>query len=153
MQQTGWKQFADDAVVLNLDSDRVRACPLGFTPGLRPASRAQFANLSNPSPASPWPTAETRLIAVFLLQQNTRLPGPRISLIPGARAFSELLVHAHCFDAEDPAHKRRLVNDYLGITARVPTFALEYPPNFQQLGELTSTVVETATSINPSAGG
>ena len=56
------------------------------------------------------------------------LTSQRISLIPQARAFSELLAHAHCFDAEDPAQTRRLVDDYLELVARVPVFALEYQP-------------------------
>ena len=65
---------------------------------------------------------------VFLLQPNPDLSGQRISLMPQARAFSELLAHAHCFDAEDPAQTRRLVDDYLELVARVPVFALEYQP-------------------------
>ena len=85
---------------------------------------------------------------VFLLQQNPDLTSPRISLMPQARAFSELLAHAHCFDAEDPAQTRRLVDDYLELVARVPVFALEYQPDLQQLPQLTRAVVEAATNLD-----
>jgi len=150
MQQVGWQQFADDAVVLRLDRDRVMACPLPFAPGLRPASRAQFTKMSHPSPASLRQSTEVPLTAIILLQQNSGLTSPRISLMSRARAFPELLAHAHCFAAEDRTHTRRLVNDYLGISARVHAFTLEYAPDFQQLRQLTSTVVDAATGINPS---
>jgi hypothetical protein len=68
-------------------------------------------------------------------------------LIPRARAFAELLAQAHCFNTEDWAHKRQLVNDYLQITARVHAFTLEYPPNFQQLQQLTDAVVHAALTL------
>jgi hypothetical protein len=151
MQQVGWRQFADDAVVLRLESDHVKACPLPFTPRLRSASRAQFADTSQPAAASLAESEETTLVAVFLLQQNSSLLSPRVSSIPRARAFPELLAHAHCFDAEDRAHTRRLMNDYLGIAARVHALRLEYPPNFEQLRQLTDAVMGVATGISSCA--
>jgi hypothetical protein len=66
--------------------------------------------------------------------------------MPQARAFSELLAHAHCFDAENPTQTRRLVDDYLGLVTRVPVFALEYQPDLQQLPQLIRAVVEAATN-------
>jgi hypothetical protein len=74
-----------------------------------------------------------------------------VSLIPKARAFSELLPHAHCFDAEDQAHKRQLVNDYLELVARVPVFLLEYRPDFRQLPRLIRAVMEAASGIDTDA--
>jgi hypothetical protein len=149
MHQAGWQQFADDALVLRLDRDRVTACPLPFTPGLTPASRAHFADGVGPSSHSPQlqPT-ELPLIAVFLLQQNPRLTSHRLSLLPQARAFSELLAHAHCFDADDPTQMRRLVLNYLEVVTIVPVFTLEYRPDFQHLPQLTRAVVGAAGSID-----
>jgi hypothetical protein len=147
MQRVGWPQLADDALVLRFDQDRVMNCPLPFTPRLRPASRTHFAYALGPSPSSPNP-AEVPLTAVFLLQQSPDLTSPRISLMPQARAFSELLAHANCFDAEDPTQTRRLVDDYLELVARVPVFALEYQPDLQQLSQLTSAIVEAVTNLD-----
>jgi hypothetical protein len=153
MHQAGWRQFADDALVLRFSQDRVMSCPLPFTPRLRAVSQAHFAYALNLSPSSPDAAApadavEVPLTAVFLLQPNPDLSGQRISLMPQVRAFSELLAHAHCFDAEDPAQTRRLVEDYLELVARVPVFALEYRPDLQQLPHLTRTVVEAAASLD-----
>jgi hypothetical protein len=145
MHQAGWRQFADDVLVLRFGQDRVMSCPLPFTPQLRPASRAHFAYALSPSTSSPDPT-DVPLTTVFLLQQNPDLTSPHISLMPQARAFSELLAHAHCFDAENPTQTRRLVDDYLGLVTRVPVFALEYQPDLQQLPQLIRAVVEAATN-------
>jgi hypothetical protein len=150
MHQVGWRQFADDALVLRFEQDRVMSCPLPFTPRLRSASRAHFAHALSPSPTSR-DAADVPLTAVFLPQQNADLTSPRISLMPQARAFSELLTHAHCFDAEDPTQTRRLADDYLELVARVPVFALEYRPDLQQLPHLTRAIVEAVTGLNADA--
>ncbi len=68
--------------------------------------------------------------------------------MPQARAFSEVLAHAHCFDAEDSMQTRRLVNDYLGIVARVPVFALEYKPDLQKLPQLIRAVMEATSNLD-----
>jgi hypothetical protein len=147
MQQIGWRQFADDLLVLRRDGDCVTACSLGFTPRLRPASRAHFAKAPVHLSSSPQPLpANAALTAVFLLEQNERLTVPKMSLMPQVRAFLELLAHAHCFDAEDPGHIRRLVDSYLLIAECVPVFRLEYRPDLQHLGQLIDAIAETASS-------
>jgi hypothetical protein len=151
MQQLGWRQFADDALLWRLDPDGAMACPLSFTPRLRPGSRAHFANMNGqmtaPRPSVP---AETPVAAVFLLRQDDTLSRPRVSSVPQARAFSELLPHAHCFDPEDPTHIRRLVESYLQLVARVPVFRLEYRPDLRLLGQVIDAAVEAA-GIGPAS--
>jgi hypothetical protein len=152
MHQAGWRHVADDALVLRVDRNRVMACPLPFTPRLRPASRAHFAHALVSLPPSSGPQrAEIPLSAVFLLQQDARLTCPRARLMPQAQVFSKLLAHAHCFDTENPKHTRQLVDDYLDLAARVPVFALEYRPDFEQLPQLVRTVIEAAASIDVKA--
>ena len=153
MHRAGWRQFADDALVLRLDQNRVSAVALPFAPRLRPPSRAQFARAGR-SPLLSLRKAQSvdaPLSTVFLLEQNARLTNVRVSLIPKARAFSELLTHAHCFDVEDRAHNRRLVNDYLELVTRVPVFLLEYRPDFRQLPRLIHAVIEAVPGIDADA--
>jgi len=150
MQDVGYWQFADDALLLRVGQDRrIMARQLPFVPRLRPASRAYFPHAryrrsSASNPHSP----DVRLNAIFLLQQSADLTSPTISLIPPARAFSELLPLAHCFDIEGTTHTRRLVDDYLQVVARVPAFRLEYRPDLQDLPLLTKHIAECARSIN-----
>ena len=58
---------------------------------------------------------------------------PRLALLPQAQAFSALLAHAHCYDAQDQRHTQRLVDSYLAMVSLVPVFALRYRPDLQRL--------------------
>jgi hypothetical protein len=148
MEQAGWRQIADDGLVLRIERKCVMACPLPFKPQLRPASRAHFAHASNPMPfPSRLPPADIPLAVVFVLQQDARCTTPRIQRIPKSRAFSEVLTHAHCYDEEDRGHTRQLVDDYLELVARVPVFTLQYQPDFQQLSQLVRAVVSALSSV------
>jgi hypothetical protein len=146
MQQSRWRQFADDALLLRPDQNRVMACPLPFTPRLRPASCAHFARDRFPSCPEP-ASADIPLAAIFHLRQDVSLTGPRVSLVPKMRAFSEVLAHADCFNAQDPEPTRRLVDGYLELVARVPVFTIEYRPDFQDLPRLTHLIAETAAAV------
>ena len=149
MRSAGWRQFADDALVLRPHQNRVMACPIPFTPQLRTSSRAHFAHGSDRVPSSlELQPADAPLRAVYVLEQDTSLISPRISLVSRARAFSELLTHAEIFFAEDPKHTRRLVESYLDLAACVPVFMLKYRPNFNDLPLLTRAIVDTAGNIN-----
>src|SRR5262249_62137077 len=87
------------------------------------------------------------LSAVFLLRQDYGLTSPCISLMPQARAFSRVLAHAHCFDAEDQKHAHRLVDDYLALSAHVPVFALDYCPKFQYFPQVIRALAEATENI------
>ena len=146
LQQVGCQQFADDALVLRLDGNRVIARPLPFMHRLRPQSRAHFER-ADELVSPKLDTADLPLAAVFLLQQDDSLVRARISLVPQLRAFTEVLSHAHCFDPADPEHTRRLAKDYLELTSRVPVFALTYPPDFRQLPQLIQTVAAAVANF------
>jgi len=149
MQEVGCRQFADDVLLLRFEQDVITARELPFVPCLRPASRTYFPHARYTLPSSPEPhSSDVPLSAIFILQQTTGLPGPRISLMPPARAFSELLPLAHCFDMEGPTHTRRLVDNYLQVVAQVPTFRLEYRPDLQDLPLLTRNIVECARRVD-----
>jgi hypothetical protein len=149
MQQVGCRQFADDALLLRFEQNVVTARELPFVPRLRPASRAYFPDALYALPSSPEPhSSDVPLSAIFILQQTAGLPSSRISLMPPARAFSELLPLAHCFDMEGSTHTRRLVGDYLQVVAQVPTFRLEFHPDLQDLPRLTRDIVECARRID-----
>ena len=142
--QEGWRQLADDGLVLRLDRDRVMTCPLPFRPRLRAGARAHFVHARmNLSPA-PELTREVPLTAVFMLRQDATLAHPRISPVPKVRAFSQLLPYAHCFDTEDPKHTRRFIHDYLCLSARVPVYTLYYRPEFKNLLQLMCAVMAAA---------
>jgi hypothetical protein len=145
MQRAGYSHLADDGLVLRLDQDRVTACPIPFAPRLRPASRAHFgySGEQQPPPVE-IESAELPLSAVFLLHQDLHTGRPRVRLLPQAQAFSALLAHAHCYDAQDRRHTQRLADSYLAMVSLVPVFALQYRPGLQQLPQLTEIIKDAA---------
>ena len=149
MAQAGYRQLADDALVLELEQGRVSICPLPFAPRLREASRLHFGYSEKiPAPPIDLRPADLALSAIFLLRQDDQIETPRLTLLPQAQAFSALLVHAHCYDAQDRSHTRRLVDSYLAIVSLVPVFTLHYRPDLQRLPQLIEIIQDAAGSSN-----
>jgi hypothetical protein len=149
MRQAGYRQLADDALVLRLEQDQVSVCPLPFAPRLRPACRLHFGNSDqNPAPHVDVRPADLVLSAIFLLRQDEQTERPRLALLPQAQAFPAVLTHAYCYDAQDGSHTRRLVDSYLAIVSLVPVFALQYRPDLQQLPQLIEIIQDAAGSSN-----
>jgi hypothetical protein len=152
MHRAGWQQFADDALVLRLDGGHQKACPLPFRPRLRRASRAYFIQGNGSLPSFPRSqSADVPLAAIFILRQDAGLSRPHVSRTPQARAFSDVLAHAHCYDSENPTHMRQLVDDYLGLVGSVPVFNLAYPPDLRQLPRLTRAVMVAVANFDSAA--
>jgi hypothetical protein len=149
MQQADYRQLADDALVLQLEQDRVSVFPLPFAPRLRPASRLHFG-YSDQIPSLPvrFQPADLVLSSIFLLWQDDQIQCPRLTALPQAQAFSALLAHAYCYDAQDPSHTKRLVDSYLAIVSLVPVFALQYRLDLQQLPQLTEIIKNAAGSCS-----
>jgi hypothetical protein len=145
MGQAGYRQLADDALVVQLERDRVSVCPLPFAPRLRPASRLHFGYSEKiPAPPVDVRPADLALSAMFLLRQDDQIERPQLTVLPQAQAFSALLAHAHCYDVQDPTHTRRLVESYLAVVSLVPVFALQYRPDLQQLPQLIEIIQDAA---------
>lgn len=151
--QDGYRQIADDALVLELAGPVILTRLLPFAPGLRPPSRSHFDGgqpcALTPSDSGCVAVAETApLRAVFLLQQDDRLRRPEhVHRIPPVQAFSALLTHARCFDEADRSHTRRLVDDYLRVAESVPVWGVSYPPDFGQLSHLIEMIETVARDL------
>lgn len=148
--QRGYRQIADDALVLKVSPGRIAVRPLPFAPSLRPASRLHFdtqrSAVGNDHVHQPNPADDgLPLKAVFILRQDARLSAPagpdRLSPV---QAFSALLTHAHCFDETSNAHTRRLAEDYLTVAGQIPVMTLTYPPHFAQIEWLLRLVERAA---------
>ena len=171
-RRAGYRQFADDAVVIEADGERMRACPLPFATGLRQdADRMLRSSGAGPSsllgPVVPvgLPEPKTDLEdqtalrhaedrkdsfavrSVFVLSQDPAAPADvRIDRIAPADAFALLLTHAHCFDEADRTATRPMVETYLAFADHVPVLALTYRPDFAKLDALVDAVLTAAAS-------
>lgn len=141
LARSGFQQFADDALVMSLSGGEVLAHRLPFAARLRPTAVRHFERADEALPQTTVAPAAAHIAAFFLLKQDESLSGPpQRRRVPPARAFTELMTHAHCFDASDRHESRRLVEEFLEIVQRVPAFSLTYRPGFDRLGELVETV-------------
>jgi hypothetical protein len=152
----GWRQVADDAVVLSAGSSGVSVELLPFRPKLRPASASffdRFALDSHQAPESADGPGSDRqlhgdrapLAAVVILSQALdaqEVPAPE--RMRQAAAFADVLAHAHCFDPADRAATGLMVRAYLEIAAQVPVFRVRYRPNFARLEALVASVMDAA---------
>lgn len=145
-QTGGFRQFADDAFVTSLSDGGVRAHFLPFAARLRPTARRHF-EASPQAPVDLVMPPPAPVAAFFLLTQDESLDAPPQRIrVPPARAFSELMAHAHCFDVADPSESKRIVDEYLEIVARVPVFSLTYRPGFDRLDDLLHAVADARAS-------
>jgi hypothetical protein len=153
LAQDGYRQVADDAVVIERMAGGVDVRLLPFAASLRAGSRQHFAaSTADPGDRGAGAAiaggAREPLGAVFVLSQ---LPGLTVPAAPRriapVHAFASLMTHARCFDEGDAAHTRQLIDDYLYVAERVPVFELCYPAQFGQLSALVETIKETARSV------
>ena len=130
----GLAQRADDAIVLDVEDGRVTTVPLPFAPRLRPASAAFFATaVDTPVTAA---AATEPLRAVFVLSQDAGASPCTIERLAGTAAFRALLAHAHIFEPQNPAAKRRLVSHYLEVAGAVPVIHVRYAPRLTDLPQV-----------------
>lgn len=148
----GYRQIADDSVVLDLRSDGVLATVaavqrLPFRPKLRQPSLGYFRGAATHDPHAPVPDAlmtgdPAPLRAILVLSQQDAAPVIPLPLrLPPAESFRELLRHAHCFDDGDRRHSRSLVEDYLHLADIVPVYRVDYRADINAVDELVDRVL------------
>lgn len=146
--RAGYRQIADDGVVVRVGRDGVFTHSLPFAPRLREAAADHFGEpvLSAviPARAAPLP-----LKIIFVLQQDARRPDAAgMERVDPTAVFGALVTHAHCFDAGTSPDARRFVEDYMAIAAVVPVFSLSYHPSFTRLAG----VVDAVSAVAATAG-
>jgi hypothetical protein len=147
LARRGFAQHADDTLVLNLDAGAVKTVPLQFAPRLRPAARTFFGYGAG---ISDFPDGqETRaepLATVFILRRDDACGDPRVRRLPPPAAFDALLRHAHCFEPGNPVQRRRLLQNYLDISTKVPVFGVSFAPGLEGLERLLDKLLQAAVT-------
>lgn len=136
LSQRGYPLWADDAVAFETGPQCISAAPLPFAMRLLPDAASYFGadHLTksvggDPHAAPPPVSAPVPLVSICLL---ARLSGPRdgqdvtIHQMAPAEAFPAVLAHAYCFGLHDVGRKRRMVQQYLDLTARVPVYDVRF---------------------------
>jgi hypothetical protein len=143
LSRRGHRLWADDALAIGLRGPSPVAFPVPFEIRLRPRAvtffglgRQTAVAASAPGPREPADQSEAPLAAVLVLSrydEKARDRSVQVERLRPTAALTALLAHAYCFSLEDPDLKRRMVERYMALAARVPVFALRFRPGFELL--------------------
>ena len=142
LARRGLPQYADDTLVMTATSRGINTKPLPFVPRLRPAS-AQFFGVEG-GHMHAHERAAAPLSAIFVLRPITKPEPLGVELLSSAAGFQALLAHAHCFEPDSERGRRRLLKNYLEISASVPVFAVSYRPGLDRVDGLLDAILSAA---------
>jgi hypothetical protein len=129
----GHGRWADDAVVFKADDDPVVTYRIPFLANVRAETRAALDIDEVEAHEPGWSRESAPLAAVVLLERDpSGCPGVKAVRLPIAAALRELEPHAHRFNLGDLERKRRTMQAYLRLTARVPVLRARFAPGFDR---------------------
>jgi hypothetical protein len=147
LSRRGYALWSDDSLVLDL-SDRVEPVLLPFRVKLRPSAAELF---DVRSPASALTACQThnaptaRLSLIVLLHQDPEVTSPvTVRRLSAVEAFASVLAHAYVFSFQDPARKRRMMQHYFQLAARIPVVEIRFQPGLDHLPTVLDEIEQTA---------
>ncbi len=151
LSRRGFPLWADDALAFDTSGRYVSALPLPFNIRLRPAS-ASFFGVDGHARTTPFDPARTEqqqhepapLAAICVLARDNNATEPVcMEQFGAAHAFGALIDHAYCFNLDDRERKRRMMQQYLELSARVPIFALRFHEGLGHLPTIIGLIERT----------
>jgi hypothetical protein len=140
LSRRGYPLWADDAVVFEISERGGLAISLPFDMRLEPSAAEAFdldgTRVSESAGEDdPAPGAQTApLVAVCVLRRtDSAAPNLSIRRLSSSEAFSAVLDHSCCFSPLGGERKRRMINNYLELAARVPIVQVSFKPGFENL--------------------
>lgn len=131
----GW--WADDAVIFEAeDEGPVLTHRIPFHANVRPETRAALGVDAEEASESGWTGEAVPLAAVVLLERDVAAADVELVRLPTPDALRALEPHAHRFNLGDLERKRRTMQAYLRLTARVPILHARFVPGFDRLGSV-----------------
>jgi hypothetical protein len=147
----GHPLWADDVVALDMNGRHPEVLPLSFELRLRAEAASFFGekpgatrrlrpsgtpgNGAEPEPAC--------LLALCVLSRDDERAGVAVERL-GAGAVPALLTHAYCFSLQQAVFKRRMLQHYLELAARVPVFAIRFRPGLERLSAVADVIEQVA---------
>jgi hypothetical protein len=136
LSSRGYPVWADDLVAFEVSDHGGVAISLPFTMRLRPPSAALFKQTDSvPVDEHVSPGAENSpLAAICVLRRESTLTSPvSVQRLSSGEALAAVLSHAWSFALQDAERKRRMINHYLELVAKVPVFEVSFPSGLENL--------------------
>jgi hypothetical protein len=147
LARRGYAIWADDAVAVDTAGCQPVAVPLPFTIRLRSDSARFFSRggaPSGPIAADPLRAEPAPLALLCLLERAPDAAAVAVERLDAASACRAALAHAYCFSVKDPAHKRRTIERYLKMVARVPAYEFRFRRGFEHLAVVLDAIEDLA---------
>jgi len=137
LNSRGYALWADDLVAFEISDRGSRALSLPFTMRLRPSAAALFAKeslkFSHVGSEEDLTSDSAPLAAICVLRRDDEAAPVAVRSLSSAEAFAAVLSHAWSFALQDGERKRRMINNYLELVARVPIFDIAFQPGLDKL--------------------
>jgi hypothetical protein len=130
----GLKHWADDTVVYHLPAEHPVVLRLPSPVRVDDSARAALQSPDGDADTAP----ERPLRRVYHLVRDPAVDPSRPSIvpIPAVSRFDRLLAHAHPFDLDGDARRRRFIEAVLTVAARVDTWECRFAPSLPALPSL-----------------
>jgi hypothetical protein len=140
LSSRGYRLWADDLVAFETSDRGCLAISLPFKMRLRSSAAVLFGLGVNRLPAAAsddgvTPGAETAPLAAVcvLRREDTSTTPVAVRPVPSAEALGAVLSHAWFFALQDGERKRRLIEHYLELVARIPVFDISFRSGLENL--------------------
>jgi hypothetical protein len=131
----GKQVWADDAVVLEIDSDQVVALQVPFRLSLRSDTATSVVSKFAPRDQTDEAPSRTPVFALLILGPLDELNESLVDTtqLAPTDAFTALLPHAYYFHLSDPIRKAAMLDRYMRLASSVSTFDVRYRPGLAHI--------------------
>lgn len=144
LSRRGYSHWADDVVALDMTGPQASAVPLPFEVRLRPEAAALFGEEPAVTQRARAAGEPARLLALCVLSRGDDGRDGVAAEHLGTNAIPTLLSHAYCYSLQHAAFKRRMVEHYLELVARVPVFEVRFRPGLDRLPAIAEMIEQVA---------
>lgn len=125
-QRAGWQQIGDDTVSFSLRGEQLELHPIPNQIRLKEPSAGHFGIGAEPVR---WPSGPLALRGICFLEGReaaSRSAPATLRPMTAVQSYPRLLTQAHTLTLQIPENNRRLMRDYLELSARVPAYRLTF---------------------------
>ena len=136
LSRRGYPAWADDAVPVAIDDDGggVNALAVPFRIRLKSihsfGDDQGFRRWSDPVPVE---FHATPLVGLCVMDRVASSEKTAVRRLSAVEAVAALLPHAYCFSLANPQRKRVMMQRYIELAARIPTFAISISTGLEKL--------------------
>lgn len=148
LARRGYVSWADDALAVDTARPQPTAMPLPFAIRLRSDAARFFSRggAAGESIAAAPTRAEPVPLALLCLLERALDGAAAVAVerLDPATACRAVLAHAYCFSVKDTVHKRRTIERYLAMVARVPAYGIRFRHGFEHLAVVLEAIEDLA---------